>query len=259
MTRTRMARANAPGGLALRAETPRAATLVYRALHSDIVSLRLKPGQALLDRELEARFGVSRTPIREAILRLADERLVDIFPQSGTFVARIPVRALFEAILIRKALEETIVRIVVQTGNPAQFEALAANLAALEAAALVQDRPLFHDLDTAFHEGVASIAGFPGIWHAIQQVKVQIDRYRLLTLPEEGRLSRVVEEHAAVLQAMRAGDAERAVAAMGHHLGQMLGELKERGRLDPAFFIDDGTQSAVPTPTSSARNETDED
>ena len=230
--------------VALRATAPRAATFVYRALHADIGALRLKPGQPLLDRELEARFGVSRTPIREAILRLADDKLVDIFPQSGTFVSRIPVHALYEAILIRKALEETIVRLAVDAAQPSSFVILSNNLQALEGAASAKDQSLFHELDTAFHEEISKIAGFPGIWGAIQQVKVQIDRYRRLTLPEEGRLSRVVEEHAAVLDALRDGDAEGAVSAMGHHLGQMLGELKDRGRLDPQYFIDDGVEGA---------------
>ncbi|WP_246333342.1 GntR family transcriptional regulator [Aureimonas mangrovi] len=240
-----MARIAGTGDAALRAVAPRAATLVYRALHADIVSLCLKPGEPLHDRELETRFGVSRTPIREAILRLADEKLVDIFPQSGTFVSRIPVRVLFEAILIRKALEETTVRLALEAGTRERFDVLEANLGALEAAARAQNRPLFHELDTAFHEEISHIAGFPGIWDAIQQVKVQIDRYRLLTLPEEGRLSRVVEEHAAVLAALRQGDADAAVGAMGHHLGQMLGELKDRGRLDPDHFIDDDADGAA--------------
>lgn len=245
MVRTRSVRPGTRGAMDLRASAPRAATLIYRALHGDIVSLRLKPGEALLDRELETRFGVSRTPIREAILRLADEKLVDIFPQSGTFVSRIPVRALFEAILIRKALEETTVRLAVEAGAPERFDALGANLAALKEAAGSQNRPLFHELDTAFHEEISRIAGFPGIWDTIQQVKVQIDRYRLLTLPEEGRLSRVVEEHGAVLDGLRRADPGAAVAAMGHHLGQMLGELKDRGRLDPDHFIDDGADGAA--------------
>lgn len=259
MTKARMAKAASADGLAQRASAPRAATLIYRALHSDIVSLRAKPGDLLLDRELEARFGVSRTPIREAILRLADERLVDIFPQSGTFVARIPVRALTEAILIRKALEETIVRLATQAARPHELDRLSANLRSLERAAAEEDRQLFHELDTDFHAQIGAISRFPGIWRATQAVKVQIDRYRRLTLPEDGRLSRVVEEHGVVLAAMCAGDGERAVAAMGHHLGQMLGELKERGRLDPDYFIDDDADGAVVAMATSIRSESDAD
>ena len=66
---------------------------VAGALRDEIVSMKLVPGIPLQDRVLSERFGVSRTPVREALLRLADEGLVDIFPQSGSFVSRIPVAA----------------------------------------------------------------------------------------------------------------------------------------------------------------------
>src|SRR5262249_60436522 len=88
------------GGAPLRAET--AAKLLYRELKADIVSMRRKPGEAIVEREIASRYGVSRTPVREAILRLADEALVDIFPQSGTFGSKIPLGAYPEANLIRK-------------------------------------------------------------------------------------------------------------------------------------------------------------
>src|SRR5262245_19341886 len=92
------------GGAARRAAT--AANAIHRRLRADIVSMRRKPGEAISEKEIAARHGVSRTPVREALLRLADERLIDILPQSGTFVARIPVAALPEAIMVRKALEQ---------------------------------------------------------------------------------------------------------------------------------------------------------
>src|SRR5262249_32808570 len=92
-----------------RADT--AAKLLYRGLKAEIVSMRRKPGESIVEREIAARFGVSRTPVREAILRLADEALVDIFPQSGTFVAKIPLAALPEAILVRSALEQLTARL----------------------------------------------------------------------------------------------------------------------------------------------------
>ena len=88
-----------------RAATPRAATHIYKELLEDIISLRRKPMEPISEKDIAAHFGVSRTPVHQAVLRLADDGLIDIFPQSGTFVARIPRRALYEAILIRKSLE----------------------------------------------------------------------------------------------------------------------------------------------------------
>ena len=222
-----------------RATAPRAATLIYNTLRDDILSLRRKPMDLLNEKELEAQFGVSRTPIREAILRLSDDGLVDVFPQSGTFVSRIPRHALHEAILVRKALEDTTVSIAVEKITPAGIRALELNLADLRACVRDDDVAAFHIVDNDFHKLISDIAGFPGIWSIIQQVKVHSDRYRLLTLPQEGRLARVIDEHSDVIDCIRKGDKAGATNAMGCHLGQLLEEVQTPGIWDPNYFIED--------------------
>ncbi|MDH4442552.1 MAG: GntR family transcriptional regulator [Rhizobium sp.] len=187
---------------------------------------------------LAQRFGVSRTPVREALLRLADEGLVDIYPQSGTFVARIPRRALYEAILIRKALEATAVSLAVAVISPEAIERLDENQAQLIQAAEHGDFAAVLEIDSAFHETIANIAGYPGIWTVIEQVKVQIERYRYLTLPQPGRLDIVIAEHASIIESMRRGDDARAVLAMGQHIGRMTEELQDLDQLDPRLFTD---------------------
>ncbi|MGH6763952.1 MAG: GntR family transcriptional regulator [Phyllobacterium sp.] len=229
----------------LRASAPRAATIIYLELRDDIVSLRRKPLELLSEKELAAQFDVSRTPIREAILRLSDDGLVDIFPQSGTFVARIPRRALYEAILIRKALEETTVRLATEKATPPDLQLLEQNLADLSRYEKEGNHPAFHDTDTAFHHHISKIAGFPGIWTTVQHVKVQLDRYRMLTLPQEGRLARVVEEHGTIFEHIRAGNRDAAAAAMGQHLGQMLHEVDNMETMDPDYFIEDGDDQSM--------------
>ena len=71
--------------------------VIHDALRDEILAMRRKPGESLSEKDIAAQFGVSRTPVREAILKLVEERLVEIFPQSGTFIARIPVEELGEA------------------------------------------------------------------------------------------------------------------------------------------------------------------
>ncbi|MGH6859598.1 MAG: GntR family transcriptional regulator [Phyllobacterium sp.] len=222
-----------------RAATPRAATHIYKQLLDDIISLRRKPMEPILEKEIAAHFGVSRTPVHQAVLRLADDGLIDIFPQSGTFVSRIPRRALYEAILIRKSLEETTVRLAAEQATPEDIASLEQTIADLVRAEAAGDNERFHVADTEFHLTINSIAGFPGIWNVIQQVKMQIDRYRRLTLPLSGRLGRVIAEHQAILDGIRRHDIAHATEAMGFHLGQMLGEVKDTTNVDPAFFIDD--------------------
>lgn len=223
-----------------RTRTGRAAAQIHAVLRDEIVRMELKPLDMLNEKQLGQRFGVSRTPVREALLRLADEGLVEIYPQSGTFVSRIPRRALYEAILIRKALEATTVSLAIAAmGQGDRLSMLESNQAALIDAAEAGDIPLFHKIDSAFHQLVADIAGYPGIWAVIAQVKVHIDRYRYITLPQTGRLETVIAEHAAIIEGMRCRDDGAAVLAMSQHIGRMTEELQDIEHLDSALFIDE--------------------
>ena len=83
---------------------------VYELAREAIVSLWLKPGQAISEKEIASQLGVSRTPVREALLRLSDEGLIEVFRQSGTFVCPIKLHDVYEGLLIREALETAVVR-----------------------------------------------------------------------------------------------------------------------------------------------------
>lgn len=188
------------------------------------MSLRLKPGDPIIEKEVAARYGVSRTPVREAMQRLADERLVEIFPQSGTFVARIPYDDLPEAMVIRKALETAAVRLAAERASKSQILALATIVEQQREAAEAGDRGAFHRADEAFHAKIAEISGFPGIWRQVLQVKVQVDRYRRMTLAQEGRMAQVIADHERILSGIAAGTPEDAASAMVLHLDAVLSE-----------------------------------
>lgn len=227
-----------------------AAVQIHGGLWSEIVSLKRRPGDALVEKDIAVAYGVSRTPVREAILRLGDEGLVEVFPQSGTFVARIPVAALPEAIVIRKALKETAARLAAERARKADVAALRAILEHQRALSLGDDREAFHLADEAFHAAVAAVAGHPGIWNLVQQVKVQVDRYRRLTLPQAGRMELVTREHATVLAASRRRDGAGASARMGAHLDRLLADVAGFRELNPDYFVDTPADSeAAPSRT----------
>jgi DNA-binding GntR family transcriptional regulator len=213
-----------------------AANLVYRALRDDIVAMRISPGHPINEKAVAFDHGVSRTPVREALLRLAGERLVEIFPQSGTFVTRIPIAALPEAILVRKALEELTARRAAENAGPAQIATLRQFIDRQQKLDRRGDRDGFHLADDGFHAAVAEAAGHPGIWRLIEQVKMQVDRYRRLTLPVPGRMGRVVDEHASVVAAIAAGDPQQASAAMATHLDGLSASIADVRDLNPEYF-----------------------
>jgi DNA-binding GntR family transcriptional regulator len=167
---------------------------------------------------------------------LADEGLLEIFPQSGIFVSRIPIAALPEAIIIRKALEETTAGLAAECATSSQILALHSILQRQREANAAGDSDTFHRADEMFHATIAEVAGFPGIWTLIQQVKVNIDRYRRLTLPQLGRISRVIVEHEAILGAIEAHDSSGARMAMGSHLENLLHNIAVTQTINPEFF-----------------------
>jgi DNA-binding GntR family transcriptional regulator len=179
---------------------------------------------------------VSRTPVREAILKLSDEGLVEIFPQSGIFVSRIPLSALPEAIIVRKALEATTARLAAGLATTSQILSLQAILQRQREADAADDRDAFHQADEHFHATIADVAGYPGIWTLIQQVKVHVDRFRQLTLPQKGRMTQVIAEHELVLAAIEAHDPGKAGIAMEKHLERLLGDISATQTVNPEYF-----------------------
>jgi DNA-binding GntR family transcriptional regulator len=218
---------------------PRAATAsarIYSDLRAELVSLQRRPGEAISEAEIALSYGVSRTPVREAILKLSDEGLLEIFPQSGIFVSRIPVAALPEAIIIRKALEETTARLAAQRATSSQILVLHSILQRQREANAAGDGDAFHHADEMFHATIAEVAGHPGIWKLIQQVKVHVDRYRRLTLPLQGRIAHAIAEHENILAAIEARDPARARTAMEAHLDRLLRDIAATQKFTPEFF-----------------------
>lgn len=236
---TRGRSAGAVRSLAAR-DAQKIATRIHRRLRDDIISLRLAPGTVVSEKELAEAYRTGRTPIREALLRLSDEGLVEIVPKSGTRVTRIPAARLPEAIIVRKALEDITTRAAANRASTSDLMGLRAVLQRQHEAAEAADESAFHAADEAFHAEIAMVAGYPGIWSLVQQVKTQVDRYRLLTLPQEGRMARVGRDHAAILEGLEARDPDAAAAAMAGHLDQLRLDIDVIRESYPDYFADEG-------------------
>jgi DNA-binding GntR family transcriptional regulator len=230
-----------PSAQIRRTGRPRAATAasrIYADLRAELVSLARRPGDVISEGEIALSYGVSRTPVREAILKLSDEGLVEIFPQSGINVSRIPIAALPEAIVIRRALEQTTARLAAEQATSSQILALRSIVERQREADDARDREAFHRADELFHASIAEIARYPGIWTLILQVKVHVDRLRQLTLPQAGRMTTVIAEHERILSAIEAHDPENAAVAMARHIERLLGDIAGIKHLNPEFFDD---------------------
>ncbi|QQA42708.1 GntR family transcriptional regulator [Pelagovum pacificum] len=195
---------------------------IYNQLRERIVTLDLQPGETLNEKEIAEEYGVSRTPVREATLRLADEGLIEVFPQSGTFIARIPYDELPEAMVIREALETKSVQLATDAATRSDIMVLRTIVERQREADLAQDQAAFHAADESFHAEIARIAGHEGLWKLVLSVKLQVDRYRRTTLFQPNRMKKVIEDHEAIIEGMTSGDPSQAVEALIRHLNNVL-------------------------------------
>ncbi len=209
---------------------------VYAALRAAIVSAELEPGRRLSENELAELLGVSRTPVREALARLRDERLVAIVPQLGTFVTLISFAAVEDAAFVREALECAAIRRTVEHVTDAGLAGLQANLAAQERAEEQGDAEAFDTLDDALHRLLAELSGHEIAWSLARRANGHLDRVRGLSLPEPGYLGEMVAEHRELVAAIAAADADRAEAAMRHHLRMVLSSVPHIQAAHPEYF-----------------------
>ncbi|HEY4201714.1 MAG TPA: GntR family transcriptional regulator [Devosiaceae bacterium] len=222
------------------------ASVIYDALYKSIARMELRPGEPLQEKALTEFFGVSRTPVREALLRLQSDGLVEMQPQAGTSVALIPKAAIRESIIIRRGLEELAVTRLAAVANDRDIARLDLLIAQQRLAVSVDDQPGFHDADEAFHELIALAAGFSMLWPMVRRMKVHLDRLRVLSLPLEGRMGVTVEEHQRIRDAIAAKDVEGARVALHDHLGVMIPYIDHLSSSYPDYFVNVREAHRVP-------------
>lgn len=205
---------------------------VYDALKEAIVSVKLLPGASISENRICQHFGVSRTPVRTAIVRLVEEGLIDVYPQQGSFVAPIRLSGIAESRFIRRALEVAVLREAAAVWTPELSQRARAIIAAQAEAIAAGDTELFHREDERFHQAFCLFAGREGVWATIMLAKARLGRIRRL-FGDADRLPVVVREHSAVLDALDAGDTEEAISRLEYHLDkifEMVAQLRERYR-----------------------------
>jgi DNA-binding GntR family transcriptional regulator len=212
---------------------------VYTALREAIVSTELKPGRQLSENELADLLGVSRTPVREALVRLRDERLVAIVPQLGTFVTLISPQAVADAGFVREALECSAVRLAADRVGLEDLTAIHANLAAQHRAVAEHDVAAFDRLDDDLHRALCDLSGHDIAWELSRRANGHLDRVRHLSLREPDYLGEMLAEHRSVVAEIAVGDGPGAEAALRHHLRMVGSHLPRLRAAHPEFFDDD--------------------
>jgi DNA-binding GntR family transcriptional regulator len=211
---------------------------VYRALRDAIIATTLAPGQRISENELAERLAVSRTPVREALIRLRDERFVQIVPQLGTYVTRISATAVADAQFIRESLECAAVRLAATRAEATDIAALRGLVRRQAEVSEHGDYERFAVLDDEFHAALCELAGHSVAWEVAERVKGHLNRVRRLSLPQPHYLEEMVSEHGQVLEALAQADPDAAEASLRHHLRMVLSALPAIREQHPDYFED---------------------
>jgi len=211
---------------------------VFDAVRQAIVQLRFLPGNLLSEADVARQLGVSRQPVREAFIKLAEIGLVEVKPQRGTFVMLISIRQVQNVRFIREAIEVAVVRKAAHEASQSRVEEFRQLVDAQRAAEKAGDHVEFLRLDEAFHQSLSHAVDTDYAWRVLENLKAQMDRVRYLSMPDATPIDVLVGQHAAIVDAIARHAADEAEQAMRAHLSEILTSLPRLAQAHPQLFSD---------------------
>jgi DNA-binding GntR family transcriptional regulator len=212
---------NAPSSTTQPARRNTISAAAYIELREAIITARILPGTSLSETEVSQAMNMSRTPVREAFTRLFDEGLIEISPQSGTRVSLIDMARVREAVFIRSTLESAVIAQPGIRPDAGLLDELELSLRAQERAIDSNDMAALHRADMAFHAGLMQAFAHPRAWTACQHVSADMMRVQFLIGLRPAHLAALVEEHRAILRAVRSGDLRLGASLLADHISNV--------------------------------------
>jgi DNA-binding GntR family transcriptional regulator len=195
---------------------------VHEILRERILKVELVPGTILSRASLQLEFGVSQTPVRDALMRLQEEGIVDVYPQYATVVAKIDIDHARQAQFLRLSIELEAVRRLTEAAPAGTAAELGEILARQKAVATPETYDTFDGIDREFHRKLYERSGILQLWANVRRQSVHLDRLRRLNLPMPGKMQMVIADHEAIVEAVASGKPESAAAALKKHLSGTL-------------------------------------
>ncbi|WP_457301485.1 GntR family transcriptional regulator [Phyllobacterium sp. P5_D12] len=202
--------------------TRQVAHQIHEILRDRILSVDLVPGTILSRASLQLEFGVSQTPVRDALMRLEEEGIVEVFPQYATVVAKIDIGHARQAQFLRLSIELEAVRRLTQEAPQQLAKELEEILARQRHVASPQTYDSFDTLDKDFHRKIYEYANILNLWSTVRRQSVHLDRLRRLNLPMPGKMQNVLNDHQDIIDAIKSGHSEAAAIALRKHLSGTL-------------------------------------
>ena len=215
----------------------------YNIIKNKILGLELEPGTKISEKEMADELNVSRTPIREAFMKLAQEELLDIIPQSGTVVSKINLEHVEEGRFIREKIEKEIVTLVCSKFSEEDRFKVESNLAMQRLCADKKNLPNhsldeeFFQLDEEFHQLLFISCGKSRTWEMLQMLNNHFNRLRLLRLSSDLNWEIIISQHHEIYQLILKQDVHLARKKMEEHLNLVVIEQNDLRKTYPHYFI----------------------
>ncbi len=214
---------------------------VYYEIRRRIVSGDLSPGDQMSIEGLAKTYDVSRTPVREALLQLAEEELVVIVPQVSASVALVDLKKVYEAQFVREVLERACLAVGAKVAHADILASLGKALRAQREAIREREPAEFYSCDEVFHNLLCSMSGHSGISRITNSARAHLDRLRQLSLRNNfGLMETLYGEHRALVGALERGDFAKADQTLRDHLRRIFRYAGDLWRRHPDFFVGQG-------------------
>ncbi len=177
----------------------------YKVLKDNIMNLHLKPGEKLSELEIGRALNLSRAPVREAIVNLKREKLIEVFPQSGSFISKLDSNLIDEAHFMRNIIEGRVLELICQKDNNEKFIRELENIIHQQKSSYLNDKNIyeFFRLDNKFHQEIYREAGKENIWNSISAISTHYERLRLICAMEREGIDEPLKDHQEILAVIR--------------------------------------------------------
>lgn len=211
---------------------------IYRVLKENIMNLNLKPGEAIGEIELSKVLNVSRTPLREAIVQLIEEKLLEVFPQKGSFVSKINLNMVEEAIFVRETCENRILELACEDEEKEELIKKLEKNIEYQKVILNFDGDLheFFMLDNEFHYILFEHFNKKNSWEAIKRLSTHYDRLRLLDALEKINLELTLSQHKEIVDVIKKGDKSKIYNLIDKHLLNYKDVIRKYEDKYPEYF-----------------------
>lgn len=214
--------------------------VAYESILNDILKLKFLPGEKIQDKALIDRLNISRTPVREAILRLKNDGLMMTVPQSGTYVTKISLSSALNARFVRQSVEQSVVSEAAEKMSKINILDSRTIISKQQIAAEDHNAVDFFYLDNDFHKLFYTATDRLQVWDWLENLSLQLDRYRFLRIQQTNMpLDELIKQHGEILDAVEAHDPAKAEKQAFNHLDLMLAEKDELIEKFPDYFMDE--------------------